>query len=74
MAWVAVNDFSLEDTPINQKERIFEEKPERAPNGIWNVKGGSPGVGSIGIGLPEGTIYKILGRKLTWDNEPINLE
>lgn len=73
MVWLAVNKFSLEDSPLELKERIFAEKPKRAPNGIWNVQYANPGVEVIGIGLPEGTIFKLLGHEMAWEDEAIEI-
>ena len=32
------------------------------------------GVEDISVELPKGTIERLIGRALTWDNEPVELE
>ena len=59
MAWVAV------DEPND--ETIFERKPER--NGwYWDCHD------DCFVTLPQGTIKKLIGRELTWNDEPVELE
>lgn len=59
MAWLAVNK--------NGDEKIFEERPERyLPLNTW-VSNPSQ------VSLVEGTILKILGKKLTWKNKPVKI-
>lgn len=74
MAYVAVNFFSMEESPLELKERIFDDEPRKAPNEIWNVPYANPGVETIGIGLPRGTIKKLIGRELTWNDEPVEIK
>lgn len=59
MAWVAVDKSGLEG--------IYEDKPYRAHDSIWL---------SIlnWVGLPTGSIKKLIGRKLSWDDEPVELK
>lgn len=51
-------------------EYIFEVKPKRSKEGqIWQLPTRYSNY-SI-ISLRKGTIEKIVGRKVTWDDEPI---
>ncbi len=34
----------------------------------------SKGYVSIEIELPKGSVYKLLGKELTWDDEPVELQ
>lgn len=60
MAWVAVNK--------NGDEVIFEFEPERKQDLFW--------VEYIGdfLYLPKGSIKKLIGRDLTWEDEPVELK
>ena len=60
MAWVAVNK--------NGEEVIFEFEPERKQDLFW--------VEYIGdfLYLPKGSIKKLIGRDLTWEDEPVELK
>lgn len=73
MAWLAVDK--------NGFEYIFHEKPIRIDN-IWvdkdtydEVRKYAPSINAddYSILLPKGTIERLLGYKLSWDDEPINL-
>lgn len=57
MAWLAVDG--------NGEEYVYESKPKRY--GAFFVPYGEH------IKLPEGSIEKLIGRKLTWDDEPIEI-
>lgn len=48
-------------------EYIFSEKPERDESGWVTYY-------SDGIRLPSGTIAKLIGRELTWSDEPVELK
>lgn len=58
MAWIAVDK--------DGSEYINETKPVRLRSDYW-------GCGSM-IQLPTGTIECLIGRKLTWDDEPVELK
>ncbi len=59
MAYVAVDN--------DGDEIIFEFPPKRSHNHVdWMGGGGS-------VYLPEGSIEKLTGKTLTWDDEPIEL-
>ena len=63
MAWVAVDSYN--------KEVIFLRKPKRV-YGFWvDVNEDSE---DTQISLPKGSIKKLIGRDLTWQDEPIELK
>ena len=50
------------------------DTPERFM-GMWWSSGLTDGPSyNMAIELPEGTVEKILGYKLTWDDEPVNTD
>lgn len=61
MAWLAVDD----DPECS--ELIYTGRPIRGRNAFW------PTLTDTCIDLPSGTIEKILGRKLTWEDDPVEL-
>ena len=50
-------------------EHIFEMFPERTEYGTWDMNA----VASY-IHLPPGTIKKLIGRELSWQDEPVVLK
>lgn len=58
MAWVAVNR--------NEIENIYKSEPHRAYDLWWDV--------DTEISLPKGTIKKLIGRDLTWEDNPVELK
>jgi hypothetical protein len=58
MAWLAVDE--------DGEEYIYETLPERDGD-LWNGKG-------IHFLLPKGSIQKLIGKQLTWDDEPFELK
>ena len=58
MAYVAVNEDS--------QEIIMESEPARY-GGTWGSLKDFP------IAIPKGSIAKLIGRELTWDDEPVEL-
>lgn len=58
MAWLAVDE--------DGDEAIFDSKPHRECN-YWIDEVGA------GIILPSGSIYKLIGKKLVWGNEPVEI-
>lgn len=59
MAYVAVDEDGY--------EYIFSDRPVR-DEGIWRT------YYSDSIRLPYGSIGKLIGRELTWEDEPVELE
>ena len=59
MALVAVNK--------NGSEWIYDSEP-LYENGVWEVA-----VWDNCVQLPQGTIKKLIGRELTWNDEPVEL-
>ena len=62
MSWVAVDSYN--------KELIFFRKPRRI-YGFWVDANESSG--DTEIPLPKGSIKKLIGRELTWEDEPVKL-
>ena len=58
MAWLAVDKYGI--------ETIYEAKPYRMYNSIWN-----PALRCIY--LPPGSIKKLIGKELTWSDEPVEI-
>lgn len=67
MAWLVVDKDST--------EKIFNHAPRKIPlfPNIW-VDNYIVSVECFHIKLPKGTIEKIIGKKLTWNDEPVKLE
>jgi hypothetical protein len=64
MAWLVVNK--------NNQEVVFSTKPFlHLEYGIWND--GYPSH-SFGTFLPKGSIEKLIGHKLSWNDEPVELK
>lgn len=59
MAWLAVDGK-------NNTEWVYDYKPERASEFWYDI-------GNF-IKLPKGSIKKLIGRDLTWDDEPVELK
>jgi len=59
MAWVAVNK--------NEKEYIFYNKPDKENLDWWIFYKNC-------FHLPKGSIGKLIGKKLTWYDEPVELK
>ena len=59
MAWVSVDKCG--------QENIFFDKPERKMNCFG-------GPFDISIKIPKGTIKKLIGRDLTWNDKPVELK
>lgn len=60
MAWVAVNK--------NGDEVLFDFEPERYNDFFWVADVGDD------IYLPKGSIKKLIGRDLTWEDNPVELK
>lgn len=67
MAWVAVdyenNEFIYDYHPIDLRYKR---------NGVFHQTW-FPDEESVEIKLPKGSIEKLIGRKLTWEDEPVEL-
>lgn len=63
MAWVAVDSYN--------KEVIFLRKPKRV-YGFW--VDANEYAEDTQITLPNGTIKKLIGRELTWEDSPVELK
>lgn len=48
-------------------ECIYDKKPKRCL-GFWKTENG------VYVDLPKGTIEKLIGKKLTWEDEPVALK
>lgn len=71
MAWLTVNKDGT--------EWIMPGKPVRGWCGHWEYSEkvyveSEQGYVSIEIELPKGSVYKLLGKELTWDDEPVELQ
>lgn len=63
MAWVAADR--------SQDEWIYNSKPYRdnvSEDESWKIRVGGA------VELPKGSIEKLIGRKLTWEDEPVELK
>ena len=75
MAYVAVTEYGA--------EKMFHNKPVRKRAGgpgydywqddvvYWEVRGYTTCADDYSISLPKGTIKKLIGRDLTWRDEPV---
>ena len=59
MAWLAVDKDGAEG--------VYEERPERVEIQAWWSYDGS-------VRLPKGSIKKLIGRELTWQDEPVEIK
>lgn len=66
MAWVAVHK--------NGGESIFAFKPVRKFDCWWNKQTTENDWYDTEISLPKGAIKKLIGRDLTWEDEPVELK
>ncbi len=65
MAWVAVD--------LDGTENIYYLKPERK-NEYWVAEENQPLWFRDMVVLPHGTIKKLIGRDLSWSDEPVELK
>lgn len=63
MAYLAVDK--------NGDEAIFSQKPSRLGN-AWDPESDDWWVSDC-ISLPKGSIYKLIGRTITWEDEPVEI-
>ena len=66
MAWVAVDK--------DGSEFIFHDKPVRIDICGFNVFDTRPGSKGYYVELPKGTIKKLIGRDLTWEDDAVELK
>lgn len=67
MAWVA--------TDKNGEEYLYEEKPSRGYGCIWKATfREDKDRNSDFIELPKGSIKKLIGRELSWNDETVELK
>lgn len=64
MTWLAVDK--------NGEEWIFDLKPVRR-NEIWSIEVGCDYSEGQSIQLPKGSFKKLIGKELTWNDEPTEL-
>ena len=71
MAWVAVQIQHYNMIPMEEEE-MFSAKPERMRGfpKLWFA----PGYNTNNIILPKGTIKKLIGRDLAWNDEPVEIK
>ena len=62
MAWVAVNKYN--------REYIYDIKPKRCYCSVW----AQASLLDNAVELPKGSIKKLIGRELTWENELVKLK
>lgn len=69
MAWLAVDK--------NGGELIFRFEPERKLDTDYMARSYwgwyDLGIDDWGLELPKGSIKKLIGRELTWDDDPVKL-
>ena len=72
MAYVAVHSWG--------QEVMFHNCPERAENRYWQdnivyweIRKLTTCADDYSIPLPKGTIKKLIGKDLTWDDEPVKI-
>nr|DAF54468.1 MAG TPA: hypothetical protein [Siphoviridae sp. ctKwY15] len=68
MAWVAVDK--------NGSEAIYEEEPVRNSDyDTWlSIRCDVLGRGTDFVLIPKGSIKKLIGRELSWKDEPVELK
>lgn len=69
MAWLAVDKNGSEYLYTKKPERIIHYnvfKPNEVDFEIWGSDGDN-------IELPKGSIKKLIGRELTWEDEPVEI-
>lgn len=62
MTWVCVG--------FNGEERICQSKPTRYDDRYWMM---NP-ICNDSVCLPKGSIKKLIGRELSWDDSPVKLK
>ena len=62
MAWVCVG--------FGGEERVCQSKPIRYDDRYWMM---NP-INNNSVGLPKGSIKRLIGIELTWEDEPVELK
>lgn len=62
MAWVCVG--------FSGKEMVCQSKPIRWNDRYWMMNS----ICSDSVELPKGSIKKLIGRELSWNDEPVELK
>jgi hypothetical protein len=73
MGWLAVDKDGTESIFITKPIRnntLYVDLEHTKYAEIWNTDDYE----DIGIELPKGSIEKLIGRKLTWEDEPVELK
>lgn len=65
MAFVAVD--------MDGSEWIYSVIPFRADSG-WTISFGELSTGEDFYNLPKGSIRKLIGRELTWEDDPVEIK
>lgn len=66
MAWLAVDK--------NKQECISPRKPERADRCCWEcLSSWYMDAVDLVVELPKGSIEKLIGKKLTWEDDPVEI-
>lgn len=65
MAWVCIDNKG--------KELMFQEKPKKSEHHHRGWLSRNPWQSQGRITLPKGSIKKLIGRELTWEDEPVEL-
>lgn len=66
MAWVAADEFG--------NEGIYANRPVRNTGCWWDSVVTENDCYDTEISLPKGSIKKLIGRDLTWKDEPVELK
>lgn len=66
MAWVAVDKDGI--------EAVFINKPIRRRETWWDEIELEDGCYDTEVCLPKGSIKKLIGRELTWEDNPVELK
>lgn len=72
MAWLAVNSWGCEEMFHNCPERI-ENRYWQDNIVYWEIREHTTCADDYSIELPKGTIKKLIGKNLTWDDEPVKI-
>ena len=72
MAYLAVHSWGDEvmfhNCPTRKENKYWQDDEV-----YWEIRGLTTCAQDYSIVLPKGTIKKLIGRDLTWEDEPVNL-